>query len=232
MKISKSPLKSLQCLLVAMALTTMFSLRSFATVEAAETAPASNAAALASINWLPVQGPSGTITGSGQFKVNGNEVQTGATVLSGNSVSTGSDGDVLIDVGQFGRVKLRPNSTVKLDMIDDRLEVTVEECTRSTSVNLMVPSGRTIVMKSSHGNLTNVAVTLGEVRVKPGADGASETIMKEGESRAFDPVDEIVATGDADFTVNCCDCDLVAAAFFFPPLVPILVFAGVATGIP
>lgn len=226
MNISKTQIKAFESLLLALAVTVTFSLRSFSSVQASESATESVFA-----DWLPVQGPSGTVTGSGHIKINGNHVQSGATVLSGSSVSTGSDGDALIDMGQLGRIKLRPNTSIKLDMTADRYEVTLEECTRSTSVNLIVLSGKTALLKVDHDQLTNVAVTLGEVRARPGADGASETIIKEGESRALDPVDEILANGDADFTANCCDCDL-AAGFFFPPLVPILVFAGVGAGIP
>ena len=232
MNLSKTHLKAIQSLLLAATVTATFSLRSFATVEAADILPAPGAKTVESIVWSPVQGPVGTITGSGQIKVNGNDVQSGATALSGNTISTGPDGDALIDMGQLGRIKLRPNSTIKLDMTADRYEVTLEECTRSTSVNLMVFSGKSALLRSTTGELTNVAVTLGEIRVRPGADGASETIMKEGESRAFDPVNEILANGDADFTVNCCDCDLAAGGFIYPPLIPILIFGGVGAGIP
>jgi hypothetical protein len=231
MKISKTQLKALESLLLAVAVIGMFSLRPFATVRAE--VRASDAVANASVfaDWLPVQGSGATVTGTGQIKINGNDVQSGATVLSGSSVATGPDGDALIDMGQLGRIKLRPNTSIKVDMTDDRYEVTLLECTRSTSVNLIVLSGKTALLKVSHTELTNVAVTLGEVRVKPGVDGASETVLREGESRAFDPVNEIAATGDADFTVNCCDCEL-AGGFFFPPLIPILVFAGIGAGIP
>jgi hypothetical protein len=232
MKISKTQLRALQSLLLAVAITGMVSLQPFASVRAEGRAPERVATASVFADWLPVQGSGATVTGTGQIKINGNDVQSGATVLSGSSVATGPDGDALIDIGPVGRIKLRPNTSIKVDMTGDQYEVTLLECTRSTSVNLMVLSGKTALLKVAHTELTNVAVTLGEVRVKPGVDGASETALKEGESRAFNSVSEIAATGDADFTVNCCDCDLAGGGFFFPPLIPILVFAGIGAGIP
>lgn len=58
--------------------------------------------------------PSGVVSGTGLITVNGHPTRSGATILTGNAIGTGSDGNALIDLGPLGRVRLQPNSSVEV----------------------------------------------------------------------------------------------------------------------
>lgn len=135
-------LKTLLSLLLAVTVTSLFTLRTFA----ADTPklPAGDTSA--------VQGCSGTLTiKSGKVLLNGNEAQTGATVMSGSVIATGDNGRVIIDLGTTGRIELGHHTTVTIDcaagMIHGRTtcggKVRIED--RAGQVNVTVPKVETIL---------------------------------------------------------------------------------------
>lgn len=90
-------------IMLAVAVTTVFSLTSFA-------APDTSFKTLDPVAAILIQ-DSGTLTG--KATINGNPTESGATVMSGSTISTGSD-SATIDLGTLGRIELRPNTTINL----------------------------------------------------------------------------------------------------------------------
>jgi hypothetical protein len=60
--------------------------------------------------------PAGMLIGGGQISVNGKPVETGATVLVDNTVSTGPNSFAVISFGALGQVELPPNTTFTMAM--------------------------------------------------------------------------------------------------------------------
>ena len=95
-------LKAFLSIALAVTITSVFSLRSFAAIEAA-----------ASMVEPTVQN-CGTLTvKAGTVTINGNTAQTGATVMSGSVISTGS-GEAVIDLGPAGRVEVGDHTTATI----------------------------------------------------------------------------------------------------------------------
>src|SRR5215831_4013094 len=82
--------------------------------------------------------PAGTLSGSGHITINGNPVQTGATVLSGNTIATGPDGNAIVDLGALGRIALRTNTEILLNLSYGNANVRLNRCGMLTQV---VPPG-------------------------------------------------------------------------------------------
>ena len=100
-------------LVLALAIATAFTLRSFAAPEASRAAGPAFA-----------QDCTGTLTVSaGQVTINGNAAQTGATVMSGSAIATGSNGKAIIDLGPAGRVELGENTSITLTCVAGSLAI-------------------------------------------------------------------------------------------------------------
>ena len=86
-------------LALAVTVSSVFSLRSFAAIEAtARTVE-------------PIAQTCGTLAvKAGTVTINGNIAQTGATVMSGSVVSTGA-GEAVIDMGPLGRIEIGDHTT-------------------------------------------------------------------------------------------------------------------------
>lgn len=90
-----------------------------------------------------------TITG-GKVHVNGNEVQTGATILAGNIVNTSSNGHAIIDMGPLGRLELGTGTTVTILCVNGMLFVK-SNCSktyvkvRNGKVDITQPKTETLV---------------------------------------------------------------------------------------
>jgi hypothetical protein len=98
---------------LAVAVVTVFTLRSFAAPEASKSTGDRSA-----------QDCTGALTvKAGQVSINGNAAQTGTTVMSGSVISTGSNGKVIIDLGALGRVEVGDNTTITLTCVAGLLEV-------------------------------------------------------------------------------------------------------------
>lgn len=123
-----------------------------------------------------IQEPTYMLISSGEVKVDGNPVQTGTTVLCGNTIETGSNGRVTIDFGSLGRVTLRPD--VKIVLIS------------------CLPDQ---VLIKSECKTTHIKVNRGKVEAK-----TSDTkVIDEGKEEKVEGAADIIATGNVDFIVDC-----------------------------
>ncbi len=105
MKLFKVCLRAFTSLLLAVTVTTVFSLSSFAASQ-----PDTLLDSLA-LDPAFAQEPSGVLTGSAT--VNGIATESGATITSGSRIETGSSSAV-IDLGPLGRIELRPHTSIVL----------------------------------------------------------------------------------------------------------------------
>lgn len=114
MKLRSSYPRAAISLLLATAVATVFTLRSFAAPEITDSASDSN-----------YQGCTGTLTVKrGQVTINGNAAQTGATVLTGSTITTGSNGKTIIDLAPLGRIEVGDNTTITITCSASLLEIT------------------------------------------------------------------------------------------------------------
>jgi hypothetical protein len=136
MKLPNRYLRVMLSLALALTVTTVFTLRSFASVE--------TSSAFA-------QDCTGTLTiKDGSVTVNGNAAQTGATVTNGSVIATASNGRAEIDFGAAGRLMIGRGTTVTIDCAGGTLSVRsncsgkTEIEVKSGSVNVTTPSTDTI----------------------------------------------------------------------------------------
>ena len=136
-------LKVLLSLMLAVTVTSLFTLRAFAANEPKAAASESPVA----------QDCTGTLTvKGGNVTLNGNAAQTGATVANGSVISTGDNGSVIIDLGALGRIELGHHTTVTIDcaggMVHGRTtcggKVRIEN--RAGQVNVIVPKTESIAV--------------------------------------------------------------------------------------
>ena len=105
MKLPTSYVKAFLSLVLAVTVTSVFTLRSFAAIESL------------------TQDCTGTLTvKSGNVTINRNSAQTGATVLTGSVVATGSGGAV-VDLGPVGRVELGDHTTATIICVGGSVEI-------------------------------------------------------------------------------------------------------------
>jgi hypothetical protein len=140
-------LRALLSLVLAVTVTTLFTLRAYAADEVK--APANQP----SIEALLAQDCTGTLTvKGGKVTLNGNETQTGATVTNGSVIATGDNGNVIIDLGALGRIELGHHTTVTVDCAAGAIhgrttcggKVRIEN--RAGQVNVTVPKTETIAV--------------------------------------------------------------------------------------
>src|SRR6185369_17713348 len=92
MKLRLSYPRASVSLVLAMAVISVFTLRSFASPDAVSAGDPN-----------PPQNCTGSLTvASGKVSINGNPAQTGATVLTGSVLTTNSNGKAIIDLGALG----------------------------------------------------------------------------------------------------------------------------------
>jgi len=119
---------------------------------------------------------SGSLTiNGGSVSVNGNDVQTGATILTGSIVATSSNGHAMIDFGPVGKLELGTGTTVTVTCL-----------------------GR-IVHVRSNCSRTFVKVRVGKVDV---TQPKVESIEAGKEEEYKDSVEATAATG-TDWLVDC-----------------------------
>ena len=125
MNLPKNHLKMSIGLMVALAVTVVFSLSSFAAPDL----PAS------AVDPLLAQDCTGTLTfKKGTVTVNGNAAQTGATIMSGSVVSTTS-GHAFVELGALGRVELSNHTTVVIICAGNTLTVR-SQCGGKTDIEV------------------------------------------------------------------------------------------------
>jgi hypothetical protein len=178
--------------MLALTISSVFTLSSFA---------ASNPTKLNGENRNGLKGenlldlPTGRLVGTGQLMIDGNEAQSGVTVLSGSSVATGPDGNAAIELGTLGRIELEPNTVVTLMFSPNLVLVNI------SSVGRVVQSLPPGVM--AHLNIqrehSRLEVRRGLVEVK-----SAERVrtLAAGEEGSFDHAAEAISKGDAEFVVE------------------------------
>lgn len=139
MKLRTSYPRASISIFLAIAVASVFTLRSFAAPEANK-----------STGETVAQDCTGTLTvKAGQVTINGNAAQTGATVLTGSVISTSSKGKAIIDLGALGRVEVGDSTTVTLTCVAGSLEVRTncsktEVEVRRGSVDVRAPKSETL----------------------------------------------------------------------------------------
>ena len=186
---TKCRLRALAGLLCAAIITTVGVSHSIACVPAARP--------------LLTQDLKGTLTGTGQLSVNDIPVQSGASVANGSIVATGPDGDASLDLGTLGRIQLRPNTTIRLALAPGSCALEMVKCGSFTQV---VPDGVSTQVRMTTAKLVQVATLHGEAKVNVGSKSKS---IKAGTRKTVYNTNEVVANGNATFTVNCCQCCFV-----------------------
>jgi hypothetical protein len=127
-------------IVLAMAIATVFTLRSFAATEVDNFV----------VDPVLAQDCTGTLTvKAGQVTINGNAAQTGATVMTGSTIATSSNGKAIIDLGALGRVEVGDNTTVSLTCAGGSIQI------RSTcaSTEVEVRKGSLSVTSPTAGTL-------------------------------------------------------------------------------
>ncbi len=153
---------------LATAITTVFTLHSFAAPDVAKLTVEPNL----------MQDCTGTLTvSSGQVTINGNAAQTGATVLSGSIIATNSNGKAIIDLGAVGRVELGNNTAITLICAAGLLQIRsrcskTEFEVRSGTLDVKNPRTESLVAgkeETYHGDVD--ATSVGGIDVKIECDG-------------------------------------------------------------
>src|SRR6476659_120555 len=177
------------CLILASAVASVFTFSSFAASRPREPTPPRRVIE----KEKGILGlPSGRLIGTGRITIDGNEAQSGVTVLSGSTVATGPDGYATIDLGSLGRIELQPNTTVLVTLSPNRVVVKIAGLGR---VVQSLPSGVTGPTRIDGGQ-ARLAVTLGKVELKSGGD---QRTLNAGEEGPFNSSNEATASGNAVF---------------------------------
>ena len=213
--------RALISFLLIAGLSGVFTMRSLAIVQPARQSE-SNAAQKDAIPApaMPVQpaGPpaTGLLTGTGRIYVNGNPAEPGATVVSGSTVSTGSDSKAVIDMGPSGRLELQSDTTVVMTALPNAMWVNMDTCGTLTQT---LPPGRAGQIIIFHREKVRIAVTKGEATVRHGKNERqySERILKGVDSKTVDDQEKkvyndgkrfddaliVTSTGDAVISIDC-----------------------------
>jgi len=139
MRLSKMNMRGSVSLLLSLTLTTMFSATSLAAPAAQQTNPGTVPAV------SPAKDSTGTLTGSAllpaltglltvkkgkKIKVDGNDLETGATILSGSRLVTDDDEVAIVDLGDLGRIEIRDNTTVTITFSPGKVHIK-SDCDRT-----------------------------------------------------------------------------------------------------
>lgn len=167
MKLRTSCPRASISLVLAIAVASVFTLRSFAATEANK-----------STGERAAQDCTGTLTvKAGQVTINGNTAQTGATVMTGSVISTSSKGKAIIDLGALGRVEVGDNTTATLTCVPGSLEIRTncsktEVEVRRGSADVRAPKSETLTAgkKKKYDDAVDITAT-GGVDVKVECEG-------------------------------------------------------------
>jgi len=183
---SKGKLRAAMSLALTLVVASVFALSSFAASNAREPAPLETSASR--LDDMP-SAPAGKLTGTGHFTIDGEEAQPGASVLSGSTIATGPESIATIDLGSFGRIELRPNTTIRLAFANNAVSVSLD---RAGSIAQSLPAGvmGQLMIRGEHARLK---VVRGEVEVKSG--GGARTLHS-GEDSTFNNAAEATTNGD------------------------------------
>ncbi|MGA9774267.1 MAG: hypothetical protein WBV94_34885 [Blastocatellia bacterium] len=174
-------------LALTLAVASVFAFSSFAASTGGETAPSPPAASRLDES---SSAAAGKLMGTGHFTIDGEEAQPGASVLSGSTVATGSDGNAVIDLGRLGRIELRPNTTIKVAFAGNSVSVSLDQ---AGSMAQSLPAGVAgqLILP---GERARLSVVRGEVEVN---SAGNARVLRAGEQRTFNNTAEVITTGDA-----------------------------------
>jgi hypothetical protein len=214
--------RSLVSIIAAVTVVNLFALGSFANSSGGA------ASGLIPLNAAQAQdqanpaGQTAVLTGHGQINVNGNPAKSGATVLSGNAVTTGSGSYAAIEMGPAGRLELRADTAATPTFSPGSIQVNFDRCGVMTET---VPAGVTCLVRDTSSDNAKVIVKVGQVTVRY---SGGEKTLNAGDSKHFDGLTEVSSTGASQFTIEC--GHHIAAAYWFAGG-GLLALAGVVTGI-
>ncbi|HEY3135762.1 MAG TPA: hypothetical protein VGL29_06910 [Blastocatellia bacterium] len=146
--------------------------------------------AVSRVSKLRLDAPAGKLIGTGRITIDGEEVPTGATVLSGSKIATGPDGNATIDLGPLGRIQLSPNTTVTLVFSNNSVQV---DMSGGGTVAQWLPSGVDGHMRAGNPQVRFVVIR-GQVEVR---SARSTRKLFAGEAGTFNDPAEAFASGDA-----------------------------------
>ena len=168
MKLRQSFQRASISVVLAVAIMMVFTLRSFAAPEIVTPL----------VDPMLVQDCTGTLSvKSGSITINGNAAQTGATVMSGSTISTSSNGNAIVDLGPLGRVEIGGGSTVTLTCGGGSLQirttcVRTEVDVKSGSLNVTAPTAKTVAAGSDETFTGGIeANSTGAIDVKVECEG-------------------------------------------------------------
>jgi len=135
---------------------------------------------------------SGMLSGSGAITINGIPSSSGTTVMNGNVITTGSDGNASIELYGLGRIVLTPNTTARLDMSRNQIQVAFSG---KGKLIQSIPAGISGQVKFA-GDTTNLNVIRGELSAESAS--GSQTI-KAGQNVNIASLNATVSKGDTLF---------------------------------
>jgi hypothetical protein len=185
MTISTTKLRAAISLTLALAVMSVFTLSTFAASK--RTAPGKNSFEPAAKSLADAL--VGKLIGTGRFSIDGDVVPSGTTVFSGSVIATGQDGNATVDLGQLGRLELRPNTTVSLVLSSNSVQVVMSG---EGSMVQWLPSGVEGQVKTSAH--VRFLVTRGQAEVK---SARMTRKLSAGEAETYNEPAEAVASGDA-----------------------------------
>ena len=191
MRLSEIKMKGSVSLLLSLTMATAFSASSLAAPSAqqarSETVPTASSAqnltgSLAGTSLLPALTGQLTVKNGKKVTVDGNNAETGATILSGSRLTTGNDEVAIVDLGDLGRIEIRDDTSVVITFAPGMVHIK-SECDR-----------------------TRIEVTRGEVDVKqPTVEVllANNKGTDKEDDETYGGSVEATTNGATDFIVDC-----------------------------
>ncbi len=173
---------------LALAVTSIFTLSSLAASNINHNPTGEKA--VSHLGKLRLDAPAGKLIGTGRITIDGEEVPTGTTVLSGSKIATGPDGNATIDLGRLGRIELSPNTTVTLVFSSNSVQA---DMSGGGTMAQWLPPGVDGHVRVGSPQV-RFLVTRGQVEVR---SARSTRKLSAGEAGFFNDPAEAVASGDA-----------------------------------
>ena len=151
----------------------------------------------------------GVLTSSGSVSVNSNAAQTGMTVVSGSSITTGANSTAVVDISGVARITIGDNTSA------------------------MLTYDPTTALVRTTCNETHVSVKQGTATVKL-ADGSTKTLSA-GQHGSYNGSVDVTASAGSDVMVSCGNTSSSPGAttlkFGTVGLLGLLLLGGAAAGI-
>ena len=191
MRLSEIKMKGSVSLLLSLTMAIVFSASSLAAPNiqqtGSETVPAASSAqnltgAVAGTSLLPALTGQLTVKTGKKVTVDGNNAETGATILSGSRLTTSNDEVAIVDLGDLGRIEIRDDTSVVITFAPGMVHIK-SDCDR-----------------------TRIEVTRGEVDVKQPTVQvllANNKGTDKEDDETYGGAVEATTNGATDFIVDC-----------------------------